>query len=107
MGQDRANPAAMILSATMTLRHLGLDVIANKIASFQLVGSKRLNGRWVLQTPNSSYPQLGSSTTPELMAAVIKNLEYIVWHLCDETRARFQDSHSPKLLSSFLRDTLM
>ncbi|KAF9247292.1 hypothetical protein BU15DRAFT_70114 [Melanogaster broomeanus] len=33
MGTNRANPAAMILSATMMLRHLGLDAIANSIAS--------------------------------------------------------------------------
>lgn len=33
MGTNRANPAAMILSATMMLRHLGLDSIANSIAS--------------------------------------------------------------------------
>ncbi|KAG8218579.1 hypothetical protein J3R82DRAFT_4220 [Butyriboletus roseoflavus] len=32
MGTNRANPAAMILSATMMLRHLGLDSIANSIA---------------------------------------------------------------------------
>ncbi|CEQ42992.1 SPOSA6832_04886 [Sporobolomyces salmonicolor] len=32
-GQDVANPAAMVLSATMMLRHLGLDHHANQIAS--------------------------------------------------------------------------
>jgi isocitrate dehydrogenase (NAD+) len=61
MGQDRANPAAMILSATMMLRHLGsvlycvpglilmcpnfsLDHIANKIASatFQVLNAGRV-----------------------------------------------------------------
>jgi isocitrate dehydrogenase (NAD+) len=63
MGQDRANPAAMILSATMMLRHLGsvtvfhsvvsltlicldysLDHIANKIASatFQVLNAGRI-----------------------------------------------------------------
>lgn len=31
--QDVANPAAMILSATMMLRHLGLDHHANQIAA--------------------------------------------------------------------------
>jgi isocitrate dehydrogenase (NAD+) len=31
-GQDVANPAAMVLSATMMLRHLGLDGPANSIA---------------------------------------------------------------------------
>lgn len=62
MGQDRANPAAMILSATMMLRHLGsvnhvvvssqiltclkysLDHIANKIAAstFQVLNAGRI-----------------------------------------------------------------
>ncbi len=32
MGTSRANPAAMILSSTMMLRHLGLDTQANQIA---------------------------------------------------------------------------
>lgn len=33
MGRDSANPAAMILSATMMLRHLGLEKQANSIAA--------------------------------------------------------------------------
>ncbi|KAH8113259.1 hypothetical protein DFH11DRAFT_1774620 [Phellopilus nigrolimitatus] len=33
MGTNKANPTAMILSATMMLRHLGLDHLANSIAS--------------------------------------------------------------------------
>jgi isocitrate/isopropylmalate dehydrogenase len=33
MGANKANPAAMILSATMLLRHLGLESQANVIAS--------------------------------------------------------------------------
>ncbi|KAG9005752.1 isocitrate dehydrogenase (NAD(+)) idh1 [Tulasnella sp. JGI-2019a] len=33
MGTNKANPAAMILSATMMLRHLGLDAIANAITT--------------------------------------------------------------------------
>ena len=33
MGTNKANPAAMILSATMMLRHLGLDEHANQIAT--------------------------------------------------------------------------
>ncbi|KAI0005029.1 hypothetical protein BJV74DRAFT_875592 [Russula compacta] len=67
MGQDRANPAAMILSATMMLRHLGLDHIANKIASatFQVLNAGRVK----------TADMGGSSTTSEFTAAVIKNLE--------------------------------
>ncbi|KAF8505787.1 hypothetical protein F5888DRAFT_1604446 [Russula emetica] len=67
MGQDRANPAAMILSATMMLRHLGLDHIANKIASatFQVLNDGRVK----------TADMGGSSTTSEFTAAVIKNLE--------------------------------
>lgn len=33
MGTNKANPSAMILSATMMLRHLGLESQANLIAS--------------------------------------------------------------------------
>ncbi|KAI0278892.1 hypothetical protein BGY98DRAFT_972024 [Russula aff. rugulosa BPL654] len=67
MGQDRANPAAMILSATMMLRHLGLDHIANKIASatFQVLNDGRVK----------TADMGGSSTTSEFTASVIKNLE--------------------------------
>jgi len=81
MGQDRANPAAMILSATMMLRHLGsvavfhcvvsltliclnysLDHIANKIASatFQVLNAGRIKtadmgGKsWCPQSPYSN-----------------------------------------------------
>ncbi|KAI0304086.1 hypothetical protein BC826DRAFT_1089326 [Russula brevipes] len=67
MGQDRANPAAMVLSATMMLRHLGLDHIANTIASatFQVLNAGRVR----------TADMGGSSTTSEFTAAVIKNLE--------------------------------
>jgi len=67
MGQDRANPAAMILSATMMLRQLGLDHIANNIASatFQVLNAGRVK----------TADMGGSSTTSEFTAAVIKNLE--------------------------------
>jgi hypothetical protein len=33
MGTNKANPSAMVLSATMMLRHLGLETQANTIAS--------------------------------------------------------------------------
>jgi len=33
MGTNKANPSAMILSATMMLRHLGLEAQANDLAS--------------------------------------------------------------------------
>ncbi|KAN0126817.1 hypothetical protein V8E52_000457 [Russula decolorans] len=67
MGQDRANPAAMILSATMMLRHLGLDHIANKIAAatFEVLNAGRVK----------TADMGGSSTTSEFTAAVIQNLE--------------------------------
>jgi isocitrate dehydrogenase (NAD+) len=67
MGQDRANPAAMILSATMMLRHLGLDHIANNIASatFQVLNDGRVK----------TADMGGSATTHEFTGAVIKNLE--------------------------------
>ncbi|KAN0132672.1 hypothetical protein V8E53_009688 [Lactarius tabidus] len=67
MGQDRANPAAMILSATMMLRHLGLDHIANNIASatFRVLNDGRVK----------TADMGGAATTSEFTAAVIKNLE--------------------------------
>lgn len=102
MGQDRANPAAMILSATMMLRHLGsvlycllsliliypissLDNIANKIASatFRVlnagtVKTADMGGKSLVSSDESFIPlsrRAGSSTTSEFTAAVIKNLE--------------------------------
>jgi isocitrate dehydrogenase (NAD+) len=104
MGQDRANPAAMILSATMMLRHLGfviglyslldptliyinysLDHIANNIASatFQVLNAGRVKTADMGGT-SGYFParhlfilplRAGSSTTSEFTAAVIKNLE--------------------------------
>ncbi|KZT12485.1 mitochondrial NAD-dependent isocitrate dehydrogenase subunit 1 precursor [Laetiporus sulphureus 93-53] len=67
MGTNRANPAAMILSATMMLRHLGLDDLANNIASatFDVI-----NGGQV-RTADMG----GAATTSEFTAAIIKNLQ--------------------------------
>ena len=103
MGQDRANPAAMILSATMMLRHLGsvlryvlrltlmspifsLDHTANNIASatFQVLNAGRvktadMGGKSLIGSSSSRllipFQRAGSSTTSEFTAAVIKNLE--------------------------------
>ncbi|KZV76110.1 hypothetical protein PENSPDRAFT_599108 [Peniophora sp. CONT] len=67
MGKDRANPAAMILSATMMLRHLGLGHMANNIASATF---NTLNAGKV-RTPDMG----GADTTHAFTAEVIKNLE--------------------------------
>jgi isocitrate dehydrogenase (NAD+) len=66
MGTNKANPAAMILSATMMLRHLGLDEHANQIATatFDVI-----NGG-MAKTPDLG----GNATTSDFTAAVIKNL---------------------------------
>ncbi|CCM03182.1 uncharacterized protein FIBRA_05304 [Fibroporia radiculosa] len=66
MGTNRANPAAMILSATMMLRHLGLDGLANNIASatFDVINAANVR----------TADMGGSATTSEFTAAVIKNL---------------------------------
>ncbi|KAL7282387.1 LOW QUALITY PROTEIN: hypothetical protein ACG7TL_003858 [Trametes sanguinea] len=66
MGTNRANPAAMILSATMMLRHLGLDHLANNIASatFDVINAGKVR----------TADMGGSATTSEFTAAVIKNL---------------------------------
>ncbi|KAH7914197.1 hypothetical protein BJ138DRAFT_1177476 [Hygrophoropsis aurantiaca] len=72
MGTNRANPAAMILSATMMLRHLGLDTIANNIASstFDVInaGKVRTADMGVLKYST------GSATTSEFTSEIIKNL---------------------------------
>jgi len=66
MGTNRANPAAMILSATMMLRHLGLDPIANSIASatFDVVNSGKVR----------TADMGGSATTSEFTSAIIQKL---------------------------------
>ncbi|EIM88058.1 uncharacterized protein STEHIDRAFT_146164 [Stereum hirsutum FP-91666 SS1] len=66
MGTNKANPAAMILSATMMLRHLGLDHIANNIASatFEVINSTKVR----------TADMGGSATTSDFTSAVIKNL---------------------------------
>lgn len=66
MGTNKANPAAMILSATMMLRHLGLDQLANNIAAstFDVINAGKV------RTPDLG----GSATTSEFTAEIIKNL---------------------------------
>ncbi|KAF5387764.1 hypothetical protein D9615_000476 [Tricholomella constricta] len=66
MGTNRANPAAMVLSATMMLRHLGLDPIANNIASatFDVINSGKVR----------TADMGGSATTSEFTSAVIQKL---------------------------------
>jgi len=62
MGQDVANPAAMILSATMMLRHLGLDYHANQISNavYKVLADKKV------RTPDMG----GSSHTTDFTFAV-------------------------------------
>ncbi|KAG8935245.1 isocitrate dehydrogenase (NAD(+)) idh1 [Tulasnella sp. 418] len=66
MGTNKANPAAMILSATMMLRHLGLDSIANSIttATYDVIN------RGKVRTADMG----GNSTTSDFTSAVIENL---------------------------------
>ncbi|KAJ4478209.1 hypothetical protein J3R30DRAFT_3657499 [Lentinula aciculospora] len=66
MGTNRANPAAMILSATMMLRHLGLDNLANSIATatFDVINSGKVR----------TADMGGSSTTSDFTTAVIKSI---------------------------------
>jgi isocitrate dehydrogenase (NAD+) len=66
MGTNRANPAAMILSATMMLRHLGLDSIANNIAAatFGVINAAKVR----------TADMGGSATTSEFTSEVIKHL---------------------------------
>ncbi|KAF8351388.1 mitochondrial NAD-dependent isocitrate dehydrogenase subunit 1 precursor [Amanita rubescens] len=66
MGTNRANPTAMILSATMMLRHLGLDDIANNIASavFKTIDDGKVR----------TYDMGGSATTSDFTSAIISKL---------------------------------
>ncbi|KIM46111.1 hypothetical protein M413DRAFT_426145 [Hebeloma cylindrosporum] len=66
MGTNRANPTAMVLSATMMLRHLGLDNLANNIASatFGVINEGKVR----------TADMGGSATTDEFTAAIIKKL---------------------------------
>jgi len=66
MGTNRANPTAMVLSATMMLRHLGLDKMANSIAgaTFDVINAGKIRTR----------DMGGSATTSDFTAAIIKQL---------------------------------
>ncbi|GAA5912852.1 hypothetical protein JCM5296_001035 [Sporobolomyces johnsonii] len=63
-GQDVANPAAMVLSATMMLRHLGLDHHANQIASavYKVIADGQI------RTPDMG----GNSRTTDFTQAIMK-----------------------------------
>jgi len=66
MGTNRANPTAMILSATMMLRHLGLDSIANNIAAatYAVINEKQVR----------TADMGGSATTSDVTAAIIRKI---------------------------------
>jgi isocitrate dehydrogenase (NAD+) len=86
MGKGKANPAAMILSSTMMLRHLGLDSIANSIATatFDVLNARKvrtadMGGTYLFVRLTEALSECGSSstgtnTTSDFTAAVIQNL---------------------------------
>lgn len=101
MGTNRANPAAMILSATMMLRHLGwvffftntimpsdltlptrLDSMADSIASSTLgvinngqIRTADMGGKWPSQVFLHRITVVpGTASTSDFTAEVIKNL---------------------------------
>ncbi|KAI5481049.1 hypothetical protein MNV49_006235 [Pseudohyphozyma bogoriensis] len=65
-GKDVANPSAMLLSATMMLRHLGLDTHANAIASavYKVIADGKV------RTPDMG----GKNSTSDFTFSVIKAL---------------------------------
>ncbi|KOS14822.1 mitochondrial nad-dependent isocitrate dehydrogenase subunit 1 precursor [Malassezia pachydermatis] len=65
-GTNKANPAAMILSATMMLRHFGLDYQANQIATsvYRVIADGKVR----------TADMGGHSTTQQFTEAVLKNL---------------------------------
>lgn len=68
-GQDQANPTALILSATMMLRHLGLDDHATRIseAVYSVVAEGKVRTR----------DMGGNSKTHEFTNAVLRKMEQI------------------------------
>lgn len=66
MGTNKANPAAMVLSSTMMLRHLGLDSLANSIT----VATYDVLAQGLVKTSDLG----GSASTSDFTAAVIRNL---------------------------------
>ncbi|KAJ1309206.1 hypothetical protein OPQ81_004875 [Rhizoctonia solani] len=66
MGTNKANPAAMILSSTMMLRHLGLESLANSIAqsTFDVINEGKVR----------TADMGGKASTSDFTAAVIKGL---------------------------------
>jgi len=66
MGTNKANPAAMILSSTMMLRHLGLDSLANSITA----ATYDVLAQGLAKTSDLG----GSASTSDFTAAVIRNL---------------------------------
>ncbi|KAG8885862.1 isocitrate dehydrogenase (NAD(+)) idh1 [Tulasnella sp. 331] len=71
MGTNKANPAAMILSATMMLRHLGLDAIANAIttSTYDVIST----GKVRTKDMGGKLPRR-NATTSDFTAAVIAGL---------------------------------
>ncbi|ODV91643.1 hypothetical protein CANCADRAFT_73737 [Tortispora caseinolytica NRRL Y-17796] len=66
-GKDQANPAAMILSASMMLRHLGLDDYATRIsdATYKVLADGKVR----------TADLKGKSSTSDFTRAVLNNLE--------------------------------
>jgi len=66
-GQDQANPTAMILSATMMLRHLGLDDHATRIsqAVYDVIGDGKIRTK----------DMGGNNTLHEFTREVLRKME--------------------------------
>jgi isocitrate dehydrogenase (NAD+) len=69
MGRNKANPTAMILSASMMLRHLGLDNFANDItkATYSVLEEGKV------RTDDIG----GNSSTTEFTKAILNKLDTI------------------------------
>jgi len=66
-GKDQANPTALLLSANMMLRHIGLDDHANRIskALYDVIGAGKVRTR----------DMGGNSTTQEFTRAILNEME--------------------------------
>src|SRR6195952_503512 len=66
-GNDQANPTALLLSASMLLRHIGLDDHANRIskAVYQVIGEGKTR----------THDMGGNATTHEFTRAILNKME--------------------------------
>ena len=82
-GKDQANPTALILSASMLLRHIGLDDHANRIskAVYDVIAEGQVSSSFlshnllIMLSKTRTRDMGGESTTHEFTRAVLGKME--------------------------------